>query len=124
MKYISIVLIALLFVAAKPAPRPQTKQQLIVVEEAQLSAANVAAVKVFGARAKNSFSVKATDKAKKAFYVASWRMTEIQRKAFAAELDAAIKGSKIVLHEIKKDSKDTARSKLDSLELERAKKEK
>lgn len=115
------LLIAMSVALQADAPR---ERQLIVIEEAQLAAANTAAVKVFGPRAKNAFSVKATDKSKKVYYVASWKMTSAQKSAFEKELDAAIKGSKITLHEIKKDSKDTARSKLDSLELKRAKKEK
>lgn len=98
MKYISIVLIALLFVAAKPAPRPQTKQQLIVVEEAQLSAANAAAVTVGGPRAANTFAIKYEGADKKGYYVCSWRMTPTQAAKFAALMTEQVKNKKLAIY--------------------------
>lgn len=68
-------------IAAKPV------QRLMIVEESQQKAANAAAVKVFGPKAKDTFSVRMEDTGKKVFYVCSWRLTDEDTARLKAELD-------------------------------------
>lgn len=73
--------------AAKPV------QRLMIVEESQQKAANAAAVKVFGPKAKDTFSVRMEDTGKKVLYVCSWRLTDEDTARLKAELDK-IRGKK------------------------------
>ena len=84
---------------AKPEPLPRLQRQLIVVSEAQLKAANDAAVAVFGKAGENSFTVQMQQTDSKAiYYVACWRMTDAQRYAFAKAMQAAIDAKTISLY--------------------------
>lgn len=85
MRY-AITLLALLAVcsqaiAAKPV------QRLMIVEQSQQKAANDAAMKVFGPKAKDTFSVRMEDTGKKVYYVCSWRLTDEDAARLKTELD-------------------------------------
>jgi len=114
--------------ATKPAPRPRTEQQLIVVAEDQLAAANAAAVAVAGPRAANTFAIRYQDETgKQTYYVCSWRMTADQAARFAALLAEQTKSKKAAIYKEAKgkgktadDSKfsGSAAAKLTELKLE------
>ena len=62
-------------------------QRLLIVEESQQKAANDAAVKIFGPKARDTFSVKMEDTGKKVFFVCSWRLTDEDAIRLKTELD-------------------------------------
>lgn len=112
----NVLIIALVCLAAEPAPakagkpdaRPRTEQQLIVVAEDQLAAANAAAVAVGGPRAANTFTIAYQDEKGRTCYVASWRMTPAQAAKFASLMAEQVKAKKLAVYKEAKGKGKTA----------------
>lgn len=122
---IAIVLAMFVGIAIADAAKPV--QRLLIVEEAQQKAANDAAVKLFGRKAADTFSVKMQDDAKKPYFVCSWRLSDADAAKLKAELDK-ISGKKPITLSKAVDPKNpkanefvSARGKLKELKIDKPK---